>query len=175
MMFQVFYRTFVLFIVSALALPLSACQRDQSDNYFKLTGRIFVFNYRVSQASYMVTIEQTRPISDGLSIVARFEDPTGGQPLEITRTAWPKLTRVSLASPPIRCVKSGVPYAVEIEIKDAKGALVQKIETSVTSNIDQSVLAAKPLIAGPVYEPNRDVYKQDGPDFSPDANCPNLK
>jgi hypothetical protein len=166
-------RTIVLFlVVSTAAAALAACQREQDEAFFRLTGRIFVFNYRVSQASYMVTIEQTRPIGDGMTIVARFQDPAGGDAIAITRTAWPKLARVALASPPIRCVKAGVPYAVAIDIRNAGGDIVQRIETSVTSNVDQSVLAAKPLLVGPVYVPNREVYKPDGPDFSPDPDCP---
>jgi hypothetical protein len=164
--------TLVPFMCAGLLLPgMAACQREQAETYFKLTGRIFVFNYRVSEARYMVTIEQTRPIGDGMTVLARFQDPTGGAPLEITRTAWPKLARVVLASPTVRCIKADVPYDVSIDITDANGVVVQTITTQVTSNVDQSVLAAKPLIVGPVYEPNRDVYKQDGPDFSPDPNC----
>jgi hypothetical protein len=162
-------RTFVLFIA---LLALGSCQREADDGLFKLTGRIFVFNYRVSEASYMVTIEQTGIIPGGLFVVAAFEDPAGGPPIEIVRPAWPKLKRVALASPPIRCVKAGKPYAVTITIKDAAGTALQTLETTVTSNIDQSVLAAKPLVVGPVYVPNREVYTSDGPDFSPDPNCP---
>ncbi len=168
-------RTFVHLIMLITAFgALTACQREKTEDLFKLTGRIFVFNYRISEASYMVTIEQQKSIPDGMTIVTQFQDPTGGKPIEITRTAWPKLKRVSLASPPIRCVKAGIPYIVDIAVKNAEGETVQQIATTVTSNIDQSVLAAKPLLVGPVYEPNREVFKQNGPDFSPDANCPNL-
>ena len=169
-------RTLVHLIAIIFCLgTLAACQREKTEDLFKLTGRIFVFNYRVSEASYMVTIEQQVQIPDGMTIIAQFQDPTGGPKIEITRTAWPKLKRVSLASPPIRCVKAGIAYAVDIAVKNAEGQTVQTIETTVTSNIDQSILAAKPLLVGPVYEPNREVFKQTGPDFSPDANCPNLK
>ena len=168
-------RKIVLFLsLLTVIFTLAACQREKNEDLFKLTGRIFVFNYRVSQASYMVTIEQQTQIPDGLTVVAQFQDPTGGPKIEIIRTAWPKLKRVSLASPPIRCVKAGVPYTVDITVKTASGQTIQTIATTVTSNIDQSVLAAKPLLVGPAYEPNREVFKQGGPDFSPDANCPNL-
>ncbi len=168
-------RTIVLFVsLFAFVSILIGCQREKSEDLFKLTGRIFVFNYRISEASYMVTIEQQSQIPDGLTIVTQFQDPTGGPKIEITRTAWPKLKRVSLASPPIRCVKAGIAYTVDIAVKNAEGETVQQIATTVTSNIDQSVLAAKPLLVGPVYEPNREVFKQSGSDFSPDANCPNL-
>lgn len=164
-------RTIVLFLL----LGLAACQREKPEELFQLTGRIFVFNYRVSEASYMVTIEQVQAIPDGLSVVARFTDPTGGAPIEIIRPAWPKLTKVALASPPIRCVKAGIPYPVQIDIRDQAGRVLQTLNTSVTSTIDQSVLAAKPLLVGPVYVPNREVYTAQGPDFSPDPDCPNLK
>ncbi len=169
-------RTFVQFIsLLTIVGSLSACQREKSEELFKVTGRIFVFNYRISEASYMVTIEQQVQIPDGLSIVATFQDPTGGAPIEIIRTAWPKLKRVLLASPPIRCVKAGIAYTVDITVKNVEGQTLQTIATTVTSNIDQSVLAAKPLLVGPGYEPNREVFKNNGADFSPDANCPNLK
>ena len=169
-------RTIVLLLaLLPMVLALPACQREKTEELFKLTGRIFVFNYRVSEASYMVTIEQQVQIPDGMTVVAQFQDPTGGKPIEITRTAWPKLKRVSLASPAIRCVKAGVPYAVDITIKNSAGHTVQSIATTVTSNMDQSVLAAKPLLVGPVYEPNREVFKNGGTDFSPDPDCPNLK
>ena len=168
-------RTIVLLFGWLICIAaISACQREKNEDLFKLTGRIFVFNYRISEASYMVTIEQQTQIPDGLTIVTQFQDPTGGKPIEITRTAWPKLKRVSLASPPIRCVKAGVAYTVDIAVKNASGETVQQIATTVTSNIDQSVLAAKPLLVGPVYEPNREVFKSTGSDFSPDSNCPNL-
>jgi hypothetical protein len=168
-------RTLVqLMVLLFVLVSLTACQREKTEELFKLTGRIFVFNYRVSEASYMVTIEQQKPIPDGMTIVTQFQDPTGGPKIEITRTAWPKLKKVSLASGPIRCVKAGIPYTVDIAVKNASGETVQALATTVTSNIDQSILAAKPLLVGPVYEPNREVFKQNGPDFSPDANCPNL-
>ena len=168
-------RTSIRFLsLIAIVTALSACQREKTEDLFKLTGRIFVFNYRISEASYMVTIDQQRLIADGMTIVTQFQDPTGGAPIEIIRTAWPKLKRVSLASPPIRCVKAGIAYSVSIAVKNAEGQTVQQMTTTVTSNIDQSVLAAKPLLVGPVYEPNREVFKKNGPDFSPDANCPNL-
>jgi hypothetical protein len=164
-------RTFVLFMI----LCLAACKQEKPEGLYELTGRIFVFNYRVSEASYMVTIAQVQDIPQGLSVVARFADPTGGAPIEIIRPAWPKLAKVALSSPPVRCVKSGIAYPVEIEIRDPSGQILQTIKTSVTSTVDQSVLAAKPLVTGPGYERNSDVFKPGGPDFSPDPDCPNLK
>jgi hypothetical protein len=160
-------------IVSFMALlALGACQREKPAAYYAVNGRLFVFNYRVSQASYMVTLARLAPVPDGLTIIARFQDPAGGVPIVITRTGWPKLEKIVLGSPPIRCVKANIAYGVEISVNDASGKTVQTLSTTVTSNIDQTVLAAKPLLVGPVYVPNREIYKPDGPDFAPDTNCP---
>ena len=70
--------------VVTAATVLSGCQREQTDGPVELSGRIFVFNYRVSTATYLVTLKKTGEIPDGSSAVAEFENPMGGEPL-VTR------------------------------------------------------------------------------------------
>ena len=46
-------------------LTLSGCQRKDDQGPTELTGRIFVFNYRVASATYMITLKKIAPIPDG--------------------------------------------------------------------------------------------------------------
>ncbi len=58
-------------------------------------------------------------------------------------------------------------------MSDGKGAVLQTLETTVTSTDDQSIMPAKPLVVGPHYDRNPEVFKPDGTtDFSAEAGCP---
>ncbi|MET0173808.1 MAG: hypothetical protein ABW206_15545, partial [Agrobacterium vaccinii] len=57
--------------------------------------------------------------------------------------------------------------------KAPDGHVMQTIETSITSDTDQSMLPAKPLVVGPLYTPNPEVFKADGStDMAPVSGCP---
>jgi hypothetical protein len=70
-------------------------------------------------------------------------------------------------------VKKGVPYKVAIRVVGPDGAVLQSLETRVTSNVDQSILPAKALVVGPGYDKNPEVFK-DGkaPAHFEMATCP---
>ena len=142
-----------------LVLLLAACQRDAGPDPLKLTGRMFVFNYRLAYATYLVTLEQTQPLPDGSVVKAEFENPAGGAALTLERKIFPGLPRVVLESPDVTCVKKGRPYKVEIAVVGPDGTRLQALEVEVTSDVDQSVLPAKPLVVGPGYEKNPEVFK----------------
>ena len=92
----------------------------------------------------------------------------------VRQKIWPKLTHVTLESPPLTCVIKDKPYAVSIHIEAADGQVVQKLDTTVTSSLDQSILPDRPLVVGPVYELNKDLKGHpDGvlPD-APKQDCP---
>lgn len=50
-----------LLLAIAAMLSLSGCQRDEPREVAKLSGRMFVFNYRVAVATYLVTLQRTAP------------------------------------------------------------------------------------------------------------------
>ncbi|NTF31428.1 hypothetical protein [Rhizobium skierniewicense] len=155
------------------ALLLAACQREEQRDVVSVSGRMFVFNYRVATATYLVTLQPTSPIKDGSTIEASFENPRGGGPFTITEKLFPKNLRIVLQSPPVECVREGRPYAVTIRIRAPDGHVMQTIDTSVTSDTDQSLLPAKPLVVGPLYTPNPHVFKADGTtDMAPVQGCP---
>ncbi|WP_112941307.1 hypothetical protein [Rhizobium sp.] len=158
-------------VMSALVV-LSGCQRE-SDTLVQVSGHIFVFNYRVAIATYLVTLSKKAPLPDGAVAIAEFENPAGGAPLVINEKIFPVWEKISLQSPPIHCVKKDRPYAVSIRLVDASGKELQSLETTVTSDVDQSIMPGKPLVVGPLYTKNPEVFKADGTvDYDSADTCP---
>jgi len=153
------------------ALLLGACREEEGR--FALEGRIFVFNYRLAYAHYLVTLRPLRPPEAGMRYVARFENPAGGEPLVTERAIFPAQTKISIESPHVVCVRKGRPYKVTVEIQEATGRLVQTLETAVVSDLDQSVLPTRPLVEGPAYDRNDAAYGPDGaPVMTSLEGCP---
>ena len=142
-----------------LALMLAACQRETEPDPLRLTGHIFVFNYHVATATYLITLKREQPLPEGARVRAEFENPAGGAPLTLERTIFPQQDRVVLESPDLACVRKDRPYRVSIAVLGPEGDRLQALETTVTSSLDQSVLPAKPLVTGPGYEKNAEAFK----------------
>lgn len=161
----------ISFLVLATGLALGGCQR-QSENMVELTGRLFVFNYRIASATYLITLKKTAPIPDGATAVAEFENPMGGEPIVLQQKIYPLWDKITLQSPNLRCVRKDRPYAVSIRLVDSNNETLQTIKTEVTSSEDQSVMPTKPLVAGAGYMKNPEVYKADGTvDYGHDSAC----
>ncbi|WP_137135196.1 hypothetical protein [Rhizobium sp. FKY42] len=156
----------------ALAL-LPACQRETEDKIAEFSGHIFVFNYRLSKANYVVTLRPLeQPLRAGVA-TAYFDNPRGGDPLVTRQTLYPNMTKIVLESPDLQCVKEGKTYHVRVEIADSEGKARQALETDVIATIDQSVLPANSLVVGPAYDLNPKVFKPyDNVDLSPIQGCP---
>ncbi len=152
---------------------LAGCQREDTKEPLKVSGKVFIFNYRVAQATYVVTLARNGPLPDPSFVETTFENPAGGAPLVTRAKIFPFWEKVSLESPPVHCVAKGRTYAVDIRILDGKDHVIQTIETSLTSTLDQSIMPGKPLVVGPVYTPNPEVYGPDGKtDYAQEATCP---
>ena len=148
------------------ALLLCSCRDAGKEGaYFELAGKLFVFNYRVATATYLVNLAPLRPVEDGQTAVARFENPQGGAPIVVRKKIWPRLDKTTIESPPIFCVVKDRPYAVSIQIEDATGTVRQTIETTMISTLDQDVLPDRPLVVGPLYTPNPDLAGHPGGDL----------
>jgi hypothetical protein len=158
------------FFALALAAMLGAAGcRDTGEEgeYFEISGKLFVFNYRVATATYLVTLNPLQPMREGQTVVATFQDPAGGEPIVVRQKVWPKLDKTTIESPPLRCVAKDKPYSVSIAIEEDGGKVVQKLATTITSNLDQTVLPDRPLVVGPLYTPNPDLAGH------PDGKLPN--
>lgn len=147
------------FAISALALlGLAGCRESGGEGeYFALSGRLFVFNYRVATVRYVVTLRPLKPIGAAEVAVASFENPAGGEPIIVSQKIWPMSEKVTIESPPLECVVKDLPYKVSIRIEDAKGKPMQVLETTMASSQDQSMLPDKPLAVGPFYDPNPEL------------------
>ena len=86
---------------------------------------------------------------------------------------YPFWDKITLQSPALHCVKKDKPYAVNVRLVDARGETLQSLKTEVISSLDQSVMPGKPLVVGPLYTKNPEVFKPDGTvDYDTAATCP---
>lgn len=161
------------YLFAFVMLPfVSGCQRE-TEKLVEVSGHLFVFNYRVASATYLVTLQKTGAIPDGAMAIAEFQDPAGGAPIVIREKIFPAWDKIVLQSPNIRCVREGRPYSVTVRIVGADGAALQELSTQLVSDVDQSVLPEKPLVVGPGYDQNPEVFKPDGSiDYGTPAPCP---
>ena len=164
-----------LALLCLLIVPAS-CQRTEEGIYLKLAGRIFEFNYRLSIATYVVNYAVAAPIPKGSKTVTEFEDPRGGPPIVVTGEVFPFWEKVVLTSPPVHCIRKDKPYSVKVKLLAPDGQILQRLETSITSTLDQSVLSENAPVVGPAYDMNPKVFPGKGvQDYHPDASCkPNL-
>lgn len=149
-------------LVFAGLLGVAACRDVEQGDPFEIVGKLFVFNYRVATATYLVRLAPLKPMEEGQTAVTNFEDPAGGDDIVVRQKIWPKLQKVTIESPPLRCVVKDRPYKVSIVIEAADGSVKQTIETTMTSSEDQSILPDKPLVVGPVYTPNPELAGHPG-------------
>lgn len=161
--------------VAALALTLlvSGCQREEATELFAPSGKVFVFNYRLSYAAYMLTFAKVADVPPGARVVAMFENPEGGPPLSMERALFAAQDKLVIESPPVYCVRKDRPYLVKIAMTGSDGKVLQSYETTVISTLDQSILPAKPMVVGPGYQMNPEVYGPDGKaDYKGRTDCP---
>ena len=65
-------------------LALGACRDTGGEGeYFQIDGKLFVFNYQVATATYLVNLRPLQPIGEGQTAVASFENPAGGEPIVV--------------------------------------------------------------------------------------------
>ena len=163
-------------LLTILLGTLSACQREAEERYISVKGKIFIFNVRLARAFYEVTLNRHEAVPDGSMVVAQFEDPAGGPPFVSSQRVFPKMTRIDLQSPDATCIVEDRPYRIVIELKDPEGAVLQKIETTLVSTADQTLLPATSLVTGPAYDRNEAAFGKDGRIVMTDnAKCPKWK
>jgi hypothetical protein len=161
--------------IAALLVTLfvtAGCREQTSSEYVTLTGKVFIFNYRIAEANYVVTLGKVRPLAEGSVALASFENPAGGEPLTARQKVSPDAVKIVLESPSLSCVRKGRAYQITITIMDAGGKVLQRIDTTLTSSLDQDVLPDKPLVVGPVYTPNPELAGNPGGKTGEKKNCP---
>ncbi|MQT13036.1 hypothetical protein [Segnochrobactrum spirostomi] len=121
--------------------------------YLALEGGGFLYNYRIAEVTYGLTTKVERPIPAGTLIRATLENPAGGAPLVVEKTAREGLAKLTLQSPPVHGVKANRPYAVDVSLIDpADGREIGHLATSFKSDLDDTIMPDKPLVVGPGYQ-----------------------
>ncbi|MDZ7875016.1 MAG: hypothetical protein U5N27_19085 [Rhizobium sp.] len=116
---------------------------------------MFIFNYRVAQATYVVTLARNGPLPEP-SFAKRIREP----PAVRRRRAIRFPAGEGLAGKPAGTLRGkGRPYTVSIRILMATTRCDDETRTS---TLDQTIMPGKPLVVGPVYTPNPDVFSADG-------------
>lgn len=154
---RLFLRALLVGMVLVAASALGACRDSGKQELFAISGKLFEFNYRLGIATYVITLNPLRPVGEGQVAVVSFQNPAGGDPIEVRQKIWPKLPHITLTSPPLTCVMKDKTYSVSIRIEDSKGGLLQALDTKLTSSLDQSILPDRALVVGPEYELNPDL------------------
>ena len=109
-------------LIFAMAF-LVGCRSEETGDFFRFDGRLFVFNYRVATATYLINIKQLRTLEPGHVAVVSFENPAGGPPLVVRESIYPNTTRTTINSPPVFCIIKDRPYRVTVRIESADGTL----------------------------------------------------
>ncbi|MBL0371254.1 hypothetical protein JJB09_04360 [Rhizobium sp. KVB221] len=152
-----------ILLVPLLALLsfTASCQRDEAE-YVKVNGKVFIFNVRLARAFYMLTLNRLEPLPDNAVVRAEFEDPAGGPPLISEQKVFAKMTRIDLQSPDLACVVADKPYAIHVIVRATDGKVLQTLDTTLTSTLDQTVLPAHALVLGAAYDRNPEAFGKDG-------------
>jgi hypothetical protein len=164
--------TWTVAALFAALFLFGGCREQKPGEHAVLAGKVFIFNYRIAEATYVVTLTKTKPFADGAMAVASFENPAGGAPLIVHQKIWPNSEKIVLESPALTCVRKDRPYAITISLLEPSGAELQRIDTTLTSSLDQDVLPDKPLVVGPVYTPNPELAGNPGGKTGEAKNCP---
>jgi hypothetical protein len=163
-------RVVVLFVI---CFALFGCRDESRLSYLELSGRSFIFNPRVNSATYVITLAVLKTIPEGARVTARFENPAGGTELVTERKVFANQTKIALESENLMCVKAGKRYTFTVSLQSEDGKELQKINSSLESSLDQSVMPDAPLVIGPAYDKNPALKgRADGKIEGMVHNCP---
>ncbi len=139
----------------AAVLALAAC--GESGPYLDISGGGFIFNYRLSEAYAGFIAAPLRTLPEHARIEATFENPSGGPPIVLSKDVTPNRREYSFTTDPLSGIKADTDYALTVRLISADGKTIETIDKKLHSDLDQSVLADKPLTVGPGYTPNPDL------------------
>jgi hypothetical protein len=153
-------------------IVLNGCTDTARTGYLELTGRVFIFNPRIAEATYVVTLGVLKQPPVGSRIEAVFDNPAGGAGLTIEQKLQPGQTRIVLESGPLQCIKKDKPYAFKVRLLSENGGELQVVDSSIRSTLDQSVMPDQPLVIGPGYDPNPALKGNSGGHILRQRECP---
>ncbi|MCB1498476.1 MAG: hypothetical protein KDK07_01600 [Bauldia sp.] len=145
-------RRLIALTVLGAAAGLAACSDDSP--YVVVSGGGILFNYRIAEATAGIVAEVARALPEGAAVEASFENPAGGEPIVERKPMTDDRRRFSFVTPPLSGIKADTDYTVVVRVLDADGSELQRVETRVHSDLDQSILPTAPLTLGPGYARN---------------------
>jgi hypothetical protein len=145
----------VKWLALAAVLALAACA--QKGPYLDISGGGFVFNYRLSEAYEGFIAAPLRTLPEQSRIEATFENPSGGSPIVLSKDATPGRKEYSFTTDALHGIVADKDYDVTVRLIGADGKTIETIDKKLHSDLDQSVLADKPLTVGPGDTPNPDL------------------
>ena len=138
----------------AFFLALAACGDDPSRPAVVIEGGGFIFNYRIAEVFYGVSVRPQRKLEPGSTIEAEFEDPAGGPPIRVEEKVTGQRLSYALRTPPVEGVRAGRDYHVIVRLKAPDGHELASTSRTLRSDLDQEMNPPAPLTVGPGYTPN---------------------
>jgi hypothetical protein len=139
--------------VAALVFLAGGCSDDKSP-VIVIEGGGFIFNYRIAEVFYGVSVKPMRKLAAGTILEASFENPAGGPPIVVTEPVTGDRVSYGLRTPALSGVKAERDYTVVVVARDRGGQEIGRAERSFRSALDQETNPEKPLTIGPGYTPN---------------------
>lgn len=146
----------LVMIALALTAPLGGCG-DRSGPPIAIQGGGFIFNYRVAEVFYGVSVKPLWRLDPGTVLVAEFEDPAGGPPLVVRETVVGGRLSYGLRTPPLQGVRAGRDYKVVVAALAPDGRKLGRVSHTLRSDLDQEVNPDRPLTVGPGYTQSPDA------------------
>ncbi len=155
-------RSFSLVLAIGVAFGLAACE-DANKPPLAMAGGGFIFNYRIAEVFYGVSLKPQRRLAADAVLEGEFENPAGGPNLIVRETLGPNPKLLyALQTPPLKGVKAGRPYKVNVRLLEG-GKITARLERTITSDLDQDMIPDAPLTIGPGYTRNPDMPKKTTP------------
>ena len=132
-------------------------QRRATTTKLVFAGGGFLYNYRIAETRYGLSMRVVHPVPIGTRLEVTFENPAGGDPFIVTRSLGSDTNLVGVESPALPDVARGRDYAVFIRLRDRDtNEVLETHERRFRTNIDPAVMPKKPLTIGPGYHRNPD-------------------
>jgi hypothetical protein len=144
--------------IGALAIFFHiAEQRRATMTKLAFAGGGFLYNYRIAETRYGLSMRIVNPVPIGSLLEVTFENPAGGEPFIVTRSLGTEPGLIGVESPALPDVATGRDFAVVIRLRErVTNAVLETHERQFRTNIDPSVMPKKPLTVGPGYHRNPD-------------------
>lgn len=144
-----------ILLSAAITVLLLGCAEDPDKPYLEFAGGGFIYNYRLATADYGFVVRRVKKIPTGTIIEAEFEDPAGGQPIVIRQTASSTRLSYKFETPPVKGIKAGRDYRVEVRLIDpGKKEVFARYSKTFLADVDQDILPETPPVVGPGYQAN---------------------